>query len=392
MSKSKIPNILAIDTSRDPTTPTASLGASETAPLILAIDTSCDETAVAVTQGATILSNVIWSQAREHAKFGGVMPSLAQRMHEERIDWVVKKAIQDSRYKIQDIEAVAVTAGPGLAIALEVGIRKAKEMAKELKIPLIPVNHVEGHLLSPLAFPRTTPHPPPILGGGIKEGGISFPAFGLVVSGGHTELILIKKIGKYEILAQTTDDALGEALDKAARMLGLGYPGGAILEKMARSGKPKSYSLPLPMARHQDKSAFSYSGLKTAFYRLISAQGPVLCAQQVYDLAASFQDRAFEHLVRVCSRTIHDSQFTIHDLLLGGGVGANTELRKRLRKMCRELGLNLRVPYSAKLYGDNAGMIGVAAGFKILGARYQMPDLKKIDRVPRWKINEIYDL
>src|SRR3989344_1030946 len=161
---------------------------------ILAIDTSCDETAAAVTRGTTVLSNVIWSQASEHAKFGGVMPSLAKRMHEERIDFVIEKALRQAQCGWTDVDAVAVTTGPGLAIGLEVGIRKAKEIARELKVPLIPVNHIEGHVLSPLAQPLTP-------GGGLL--GISFPAVGLVVSGGHTELILIKNIGKYEILART---------------------------------------------------------------------------------------------------------------------------------------------------------------------------------------------
>jgi N6-L-threonylcarbamoyladenine synthase len=372
---------------------------------ILAIDTSCDETAAAVTQGTTVLSNVIWSQASLHAKFGGVMPSLAQRMHRERIDFVVERAISKSQIPISKLDAIAVTAGPGLAIALEVGIAKAKELAKQLKIPLVPVNHIEGHLLSPMAKPSHLT-PSPLLNSGegkLKE--VRFPALGLVVSGGHTELILIKKIGKYEILAKTQDDALGEALDKVARMLGLGYPGGAILEKMARLGNPKAYPLPLPMARSEERNSFSYSGLKTAFYRLVNSlsQSSSLSKQQVYDLAAALQNRAFEHLIRVCRNTIlslntppwpspnlgEGIKGRSIDLLVGGGVAANIELRKRLRKMGRELGLRVRLPYSAKLVGDNAAMIGIAAGLRIINhCSLNITHYEDVDRQPRWSIDQ----
>jgi N6-L-threonylcarbamoyladenine synthase len=351
---------------------------------ILAIDTSCDETAAAVTEGTTVLSNVIWSQASQHAQFGGVMPSLAQRMHKERIDFVIERALRQAQCGLADISAVTVTIGPGLAIALEVGISKAKEIATKHKLPLIPVNHVEGHLLSSLAEPLT-PHPnPPLNKGREKKGEVVFPALGLVVSGGHTELIKIIEINRYQILAKTQDDALGEALDKAARMLGLGYPGGAILEKMARLGNPKSYPLPLPMARSKDKTSFSYSGLKTAFYRLID--GKNLDKQQVYDLAASFQNRAFQHLIRVVEET--GRRYSVQDLLVGGGVAANIELRKRLRKMGRKLNLRVRFPYSIKLIGDNAAMIGIAAHWQIKNSKSEIP-IEQIDRRPRWSVEEI---
>lgn len=369
--------------------------------LILAIDTSCDETAAAVTEGTTVLSNVIWSQAAQHAEFGGVMPSLAQRMHSERIEWVISEAQRRSGTKAQRLRAIAVTAGPGLAIALGVGIQKAREIAAQLRIPLIPVNHIEGHLLSPLASPKTSP-PSPLLNLGEGSREVRWPALGLVVSGGHTELILIKKIGEYQILAKTQDDALGEALDKAARMLGLGYPGGAVLEKMARRGKPKAYPLPLPMARREDQNAFSYSGLKTAFYRLVSAKYEVLSSKELQDLAASFQNRAFEHLVRVSKVTIQSLNTSplspllssgegntqqICDLLVGGGVVANIELRKRLRKMGKELNLRVRFPYSNKLIGDNAAMIGVAAGLRISAKCEELStNYAAVDRKARWSI------
>jgi len=346
---------------------------------ILAIDTSCDETSAAMTEGTRVLSNVIWSQASAHASFGGVMPSLAQRIHNERIDWVVKKAL------VCKPDAVAVTVGPGLAIALEVGVRKAKELALEFKVPLIPVNHIEGHVLSSLAQPNITPSSPLNLRGETK-----FPALGLVVSGGHTELILIKEIGKYEILAKTQDDALGEALDKAARMLGLGYPGGAVLEKVARlASSTRAYTLPLPMAGREDQNSFSYSGLKTALLRLIATEGQALLTKQnICNLAAVFQNRAFEHLIRVTRNSIKSLPSPLFEkeggtLLVGGGVIANTELRKRLRVLGKELGLQVRFPYSKKLIGDNAAMIGVAASFG------KAKDLEKVDRKPRWGIDLI---
>ena len=216
---------------------------------------------------------------------------------------------------------------------------------------------------------------------------------GLVVSGGHTELILIKNIGKYEILARTQDDALGEALDKAARILGLGYPGGAILEKMAREGNPKAFLLPLPMARRKDSNSFSYSGLKTALFRLVASLrlSQSLSRQQIHDLAASFQNRAFEHLVRVMGKVLRAqcSVLKINDLLVGGGVAANIELRKRLRKLGKELGLKMRLPYSAKLVGDNAAMIGVAAGLRVkAGCPVLVTHYEEVDRRPRWIVEE----
>ena len=341
---------------------------------ILAIDTSCDETAVAVTEGQVIASNVIWSQASLHADFGGVMPSLAQRQHEERIDWVVNRALRQAQCRPVDLGSVAVTAGPGLGIALGVGIAKAKELAKKWNKPLIAVNHIEGHVLGVLAETNSKSQ--------VARSNITLPCMALVVSGGHTELILVEQIGRYKIIARTRDDALGEALDKAARMLALGYPGGAILEKMAKTGNAKTYPLPLPMARREDEKAFSYSGLKTAFWRMTDKKH--FSKQEIADLAASFQNRAFEHLTRISRRVMAD--YPTADLLVGGGVAANMELRKRLRSLGKEMGVKMHFPYSLKLCGDNAAMIGVAAGFKAQRGEFSNPD--KIDRLPRWRVDE----
>lgn len=351
---------------------------------ILAIDTSCDETAAAVTEDTKVLSNIIWSQASAHAKFGGVMPSLAQRMHEERIDWVVKKAIKSSKLKMQNLDAIAVTIGPGLSIALGVGIDRAKKLASKYNKPLIPVNHVEAHLLSPYAESgRSNLESGATQKPKFQIPNSKFPKLGLVVSGGNTVFVLIEKIGRYKILAETQDDALGEALDKGARMLGLGYPGGAILEKMAKLGDLKKFSLPIPLVGQEKRQIFSYSGLKTSFYRL-TQQKPPKAKKDIYDLAATYQDVAFRHIERVVSYIIQNSKYQIRNFLLGGGVAANVELKRRLRKLGKKHGFKVRVPYSKKLYGDNAAMIGVSA---FLNPKKTL-EFDKIDRNPNLKLTD----
>ncbi|HCR36048.1 tRNA (adenosine(37)-N6)-threonylcarbamoyltransferase complex transferase subunit TsaD [Candidatus Woesebacteria bacterium GWC2_33_12] len=333
---------------------------------ILAIDTSCDETAVAITHNTKVVSNKIWSQAVLHASFGGVMPSLAQRQHQERIDYIVNRAMLNAKCQMLNIDAIAVTIGPGLGIALGVGINKAKELAIKYKLPLIPVNHVEGHLLSSFVNSK-------------------FPMLGLVLSGGTTMLCLVKNIGDYEILAETSDDALGEALDKAARLLGLGYPGGAILEKIARLGDPNKYKLPLPLRNDKIKNRFSYSGLKTALVRLFSTiKDP--SKQDIYDLAASFQSTAFDHIIRVLE--YHCSQ-KVTSLLFGGGVANNILLKSKLRKLLKKYNIKLHVPYTKKLNGDNAGMIGVTAYLKIKNQKLKLEDFynyESVDRNPRLEL------
>lgn len=347
--------------------------------LILSIDTSCDETSVAVTDGVTVLSNVLWSQASLHAEFGGVFPSLAKRAHEEHIEWVIKKALGTSKKAIEDMDAIAVTIGPGLAIALEVGINKAKELAKKYNKTLIAVNHIEGHLLSPLAVSKNSQP--------TTHNQLLFPALSLVASGKHTDLIYAEKIGSYKIIAHTVDDAVGEALDKAARMLGFGYPGGAILEKIAKGGNLMRYSLPIPMIGRENQMEFSYSGLKTALYRLVENQKP-LTKQKVADIAACFQDKAFTHIERLVKKAL--KSYKVKSFLFGGGVSSNVELRNRLRKICKENGIQLLVPYTKKLCTDNAGMIGIVAYFKHQRNECLNPDnIDVVDRVPRAKIDQL---
>ncbi len=352
--------------------------------VILAIDTSCDETAVAVTHNTEIVSNIVWSQASLHSSFGGVMPSLAQRQHQERIDWVVDKAVKQSGISIEKVDAIAVTIGNGLGIALGVGINKAKELATKYKKPLIPVSHTEAHLLSSFCVPVSTKK---------EKVDISFPALGLVLSGGTTVIALIKNIGEYEVLAETSDDALGEALDKGARLLGLGYPGGAILEKLAREGNSKKYKLPLPLQNDVIKNRFSYSGLKTAFVRLFNdIKNPD--KQDIADLAASFQSIAFDHVLKVLEFQIANNKLAIGNLLFGGGVANNIEIKKRLRKLLKKYNIKLHVPYTKKLNGDNAAMIGVCAYLKnkdltneYLIKKYGgIDNINLVDRNPRLKL------
>ncbi len=355
---------------------------------ILAIDTSCDETAVAVTHNTKIVSNIVWSQASLHSSFGGVMPSLAQRQHQERIDWVVDKAVKQSGVSIEKVDAIAVTIGNGLGIALGVGINKAKELAIKYNKPLIPISHTESHLLSSICVPNTqhATH------NKITE--LKFPAFGLVLSGGTTVLCLIKAIGEYQILAETSDDAIGEALDKGARLLGLGYPGGAILEKLAKTGDPKKHDLPIPLYADRDKNRFSYSGLKTAFVRLFNGiKEPN--RQDIADLAASFQSTAFKHIEKVLEYQFNNLTIVkCKNLLFGGGVANNIELKKRLRKLCRKYGITLHVPYTKKLNGDNAAMIGVCAHLKnkdlsnedLIKKYGEIDNINLVDRNPKLKL------
>ncbi len=362
---------------------------------ILAIETSCDETAAAVTRGTQILASVKWTQ-EVHARFGGVVPSLAKRAHEERIESIINQAMSNAKSTKDDIGAIAVTVGPGLAMALEVGIKWAKKLAQEWHKPLIGVNHIEGHILSVLASISPSSVPPlkfsPLargfaVRGGIKEGDISFPCLALVISGGHTQIIRVDEIGKYKVLAQSLDDDIGEALDKGARMLGLPYPGGPALEKLAAMGNPKKYKLPLPMAGREGK-AFSYSGLKTAMFRLVTKlQSDKVTEQMVCDLAASYQAMVFKHLVRTLEKSIRVEEYkSVRDLLVGGGVAANQTLRQELGIMNRELGLRIHYPENLMLCTDNAAMVGVAAGFKAAKGEFSNPE--KIDRLPRWRVDE----
>ena len=369
---------------------------------ILAIDTSCDETSVAVTEGTRVLSNIIWSQASLHAKWGGVVPSLAQREHEKRIDWVVEKALKkafsglrSTDYGLQkNIDAVAVTVGPGLAIALGVGINKAKELAKKYKLPIILINHVEGHLLSAFAESRNSKlqfYKSQTTKKDVLKFKDMFPAIGVVASGGTTQVILIKKIGTYKIIANTMDDALGEALDKGARTLGLGYPGGAILERIAKEGKYDFSLFPIPMLGREKILKFSYSGLKTALVRKLDELKKTnsLNKETVHNIACSYQETAFKHFIRITQKAINKASETNHlkSIFVGGGVGANVLFRKKLRILAKENNLKIYFPYSKRLYTDNAVMIGVTAYLKNYKLKIKNYKFSNIDRKPNLKLS-----
>ncbi|HUV72464.1 MAG TPA: tRNA (adenosine(37)-N6)-threonylcarbamoyltransferase complex transferase subunit TsaD [Clostridia bacterium] len=347
--------------------------------LILAIDTSCDETSAAVSSGRRVLSNIISSQVNLHKKYGGVYPALAKRAHSQRIDPVVQEALKRARKAFENLSAIAVTDGPGLAIALEVGIAKAKQLARKYGLPLIAINHMEGHIYSTLARNRN----------GKPERELAFPALALLVSGGHTELVLMKNHGFYQVLGETLDDACGEALDKAARILKLGYPGGPIIEALAeplcsvpsdcRAPDFPKYPLNPPLKEKKNLN-FSYSGLKTQFLYLVEKLSEKELGQNLTHLAASFQEASFEQLVRKTSEAIEMYQPKI--LVCAGGVMANQYLRKLLRRVSREKQIPVYFPSAPRLIGDNAAMIGVAASYKYQRKEF-VKNIEALDRKPR---------
>lgn len=355
---------------------------------ILAIETSCDDTCAAVLENERILSNVISSQTDLHAKWGGVVPDIAKRAHQERImpviaealkksnpskspfdlkgDLLVKKIIEE---KIEDIDVIAVTQGPGLAIALSVGVNTAKELAKKYNKKLVAVNHIEGHILANLLQNKK----------GKPERKVKFPALALTVSGGHTKIVLVNEIGEYTVIGETLDDAAGEALDKAAKMMGLGYPGGPIIERLAVKGDKNFLKLPHPLA---DKKIldYSFSGLKTSFYYKIKDWPKEKIGENLFNLAATFQESVFETLVRKFKLAIEKTN--PKTLLVSGGVAANLEFRKKLRKLAKEKNLPIFMPFKRELNTDNAAMIGIVGYFKALRGEF-VEDIDKLDRDPR---------
>ena len=339
---------------------------------ILAIDTSCDETSVAVTNGRKVLSNVIYSQILLHKKWGGVVPSIAKRAHEERIDYVVEETFRKVGNKnfcsLQNIDAIAVTQGPGLAVALEVGIKKAKELANKYNKKLITVNHLEGHIYS--VFVQNSK--------GNPKRDFKFPYLALIISGGHTEFVILKNHLEYEIIGQTLDDAAGEALDKAAKLLGLGYPGGPVMERLAKeAGNIDSYNFPRPMLKSKDLN-FSFSGLKTSFYYFLKKNPNK--TSEVKLLASSFQEAVFDTLIKKTEKAIKLT--TINQLIVVGGVVANLRLRKLMRDLIKKYQGKVLFPTYKYLNGDNATMIGVVAGYKTKVGKF-VENIDELDRIPR---------
>ncbi|SFE90438.1 tRNA (adenosine(37)-N6)-threonylcarbamoyltransferase complex transferase subunit TsaD [Alteribacillus iranensis] len=308
--------------------------------IILAIETSCDETAAAVIQGgSSILSNVVASQIESHQRFGGVVPELASRHHTENITWVVEEALTDAGVIFADLDAVAVTAGPGLVGALLVGVNAAKAIAFAHGLPLLPVHHIAGHIQAARL-----------------ERPWHYPALALVVSGGHTELVLLKDEGEYEVIGQTRDDAAGEAYDKVARSLNLSYPGGPQIDKLAREGET---IIPFPIAWLEEGSYdFSFSGLKSAVINKLhnaKQKGEVFRKE---DVAASFQRSVIEVLTEKTKRAA--AQYGVKQVVVVGGVAANKGLRQSMKDIFSNTEVELTIPPLA-LCTDNAAMIGAAA-------------------------------
>jgi N6-L-threonylcarbamoyladenine synthase len=311
--------------------------------MLLAIETSCDDTCAAVLDGPRILSNVISSQAAAHEGFGGVVPEVAARHHLELAAPVVEAALGEAGVGLDEIEAVAVTAGPGLIGALLVGVSTAKALAAARRLPLIPVDHLQGHVAANFLAPE--PLEPPFLC--------------LVASGGHTLLAAVRGHNGYELLGQTLDDAAGEAFDKSARLLGLGYPGGPALEKAAVGGDPEAFEMPVAMSRDPGLD-FSFSGLKTALVYRCRELGAEGVAERQADLAASFQAAVVAQLVAKLRRALKQGGWEA--VALGGGVAANGPLRAAVGELCERFGVRLKLVPIA-LCTDNAAMIGSAARY-----------------------------
>ncbi len=310
--------------------------------MILALETSCDDTCAAVVDGSRILSNVVSSQASFHERFGGVVPEVASRHHLELVNAVVAAALEEAGAELGDADSIAVTQGPGLIGALLVGLSSAKALAAAHRKPLIPVDHLEGHVAA--NFLEPDPLEPPFLC--------------LIASGGHTLLAGVREHATFEALGSTLDDAAGEAFDKGARLLGLGYPGGPAIQDAAEDGDPDAFEFPVAMSeRGLD---LSFSGLKTSLVYRVRDMGPEETERGRADLAAAFQHAIVDQLVRKLERAAKAGDWPA--IALGGGVAANAELRERTRILCDELGLGLKlVPIS--LCTDNAAMIASAARF-----------------------------
>ena len=341
-------------------------------PIILGIESSCDETAVSIItenkQGTpTILSNIISSQADIHKEFGGVVPELAARSHIEKIDLITKKAIEESGVALEDVDAIAATAGPGLIVCLSVGLSFGKAMASSLGKPFIAVNHLEGHALSPKLNSK-----------------LDYPYLLLLISGGHTQFLNVQGLGKYKRLGTTIDDAVGEAFDKTAKMLGIEFPGGPQIEVYAKKGNPNKYELPKPIF-HKGGCNLSFAGLKTAVLRIVQQ---IKTDQEKYDLAASFQKTIEEILYKKTKVAFKEFKningVKNNTFVVAGGVAANKKIRETLTKLCEEENFNAIFP-PINLCGDNAAMIAMVGLEKF--------KLKQFDHLdypakPRWALDE----
>ena len=333
--------------------------------LILGIETSCDETGIALyDSNKGLLGHTLHSQIDLHAEYGGVVPELASRDHIRYIIPLINQLLNKTSIKKEAINAIAYTAGPGLSGALLVGSTVGESLSFALGIPSIPVHHLEGHLLAPM----------------LEDTKPVFPFLALLVSGGHTQIIHVKHIGQYEIVGDTLDDAAGEAFDKTAQLLGLGYPGGAALSKLAESGKPK-YNLPKPMMHSKDFD-FSFSGLKTAVLTLVKKQ-PELTNTIKANIAASFQESITEVLIYKTLKAM--DSLNLNQIVVSGGVGANKQLREKLTNSSQKNNFQLFFP-SLEFCTDNGAMIALAGYL-----RHSLSEKKdyRFTVMPRWRLTEI---
>jgi N6-L-threonylcarbamoyladenine synthase len=334
--------------------------------LILCIESSCDETSAAVIRdGSEMLSNVVASQVDVHSRFGGVVPELASRKHVEAISVVINSALQEAGVTVDQIEGIGVTRGPGLIGALLVGLSTAKAMAWSLDIPLAAVHHMEGHILAPML------EDPP-----------DFPFLALAVSGGHTHLYRVDGIGRYTTLGQTLDDAAGEAYDKVAKLLGLGYPGGAVIDRLAGKGRPDAIVFPRPML-HKKNFDFSFSGLKTAVLQHVEKYEGAIDEQQLADIAASFQAAVVEVLTRKTLRAAKAEG--LERIVVAGGVACNSGLRTRFNELSNKHGVKVFFP-SPALCGDNAAMLGVPANYYLEKGR--LAD-ESVNALANWPLDTV---
>lgn len=331
---------------------------------ILGVESSCDETGLAVYDTAAgLLAHAIHSQIAMHAEYGGVVPELASRDHIRRVIPLTRGVLQQAGLTLGDLDAIAYTQGPGLAGALLVGASFANSLAAALSIPAIGVHHLEGHLLSPLlADPRP-----------------AFPFVALLVSGGHTQLMRVDGVGAYELLGETLDDAAGEAFDKTAQLLGLGYPGGPALSKLADSGDAYRFKLPRPMLNSGDLD-FSFSGLKTAVLTLSRKEGE----SERADIAAAFQVAVVEVLAAKCRAALKNAG--LHRLVVAGGVGANRALRERLNAEAAQRGFEVFYP-PLELCTDNGAMIAFAGALRL--SQMQPAADGRFGVRPRWALGEL---
>jgi N6-L-threonylcarbamoyladenine synthase len=335
--------------------------------LVIAIETSCDETSAAVVKnGREVLSNIVATQVDFHKKYGGIVPEVAARKHIEVITLVIQEALDQAKIKFKDLDAVAVTYGPGLIGSLLVGVCAAKAIAYAMDIPLIGVNHLAGHIAA--NYLAEIPNP--------KLQIPKFPFVCLLVSGGHTSLVLVKGHGKHKVLGQTRDDAAGEAFDKIARFLKLGYPGGPIIDKLAKEGDPTAINFKRPMIEEEFGYDFSFSGLKTGVVNFIKKQETATLSRRfLADLVSSFQQAAVDVLV---DKTIRAAkEYKCRTICLAGGVAANSRLRQDLKEKGGNRGLAVKIP-PLEYCTDNAAMIACAAYYKLRTRNSRLLDLSPV--------------